>query len=69
MADLFKAKIRNIGTSAGVLIPQDKLIDAGLRIGDEVELSVLSHKKDLSGFGIAKKFKVEFKRDKKIRVF
>ena len=69
MGELFKAKLRKIGTSTGVLIPQERLIEIDANIGDEIELAILPHKKDTSGFGIAKKFTIAFTRDKKVRSF
>ena len=68
MSQTFKVKIRDVGTSVGVIIPQQKLREAHLSVGDEVELALLSPKKDLSGFGIAKKWG-KFVRDKKTREF
>ena len=67
MTEAFKGRIRMIGTSAGILIPKDKLNEAEVCVGDIVELAILPHKKDLSGFGIAKKFTKPFFRDKKVR--
>ena len=61
-------KVRNIGSSVGIIIPQDKLLEAGVEIGDEIEVAILPAKKDFSGFGKAKKFK-NFERDKKVREF
>ena len=69
MGSVIKTKIRNIGTSAGVIIPQDKLQEAGVNIGDDIEIAILPNKKDFSGFGIAKNFKIRFKKNKKVREF
>jgi len=66
MVRAFKVKVRKIGTSAGVLISRDRLAEAQVGIGEEVEVVILSHKPDFSAFGIAKGFR-PFKRDKKIR--
>ena len=67
MTEIFRAKVRRIGTSAGVLISNEKLKQEGIHIGDEIKLTILPTKKDLSGFGIAKNFKIKFRRDKKTR--
>ena len=69
MSELFKAKVRQMGSSAGVLIPQEALIDAGVGVGDEVEIAILLHRKDFSGFGMFKQVKGEFIRDKNTRNF
>ena len=69
MTDLFKVRIRKVGTSLGVLIPFERLKEADLVEGDEVELALLSHKKDFSGFGIARDYTISFVRDKKVRDF
>ncbi|HLC97205.1 MAG TPA: hypothetical protein VJC21_00270 [Candidatus Nanoarchaeia archaeon] len=68
MAELFKAKIRRVGTSVGVLIPREHIAKARLQVGEEVEIALMPHK-DLSGFGFAKRYKVSFQRDKRIRDF
>ena len=68
MGFTIKTKVRNIGTSAGVIIPQVSLLEAGVAIGDEIEIAILAPKKDLSGFGIAKGAK-PFRRDKRDRNF
>ncbi|HLC97988.1 MAG TPA: hypothetical protein VJC21_04370 [Candidatus Nanoarchaeia archaeon] len=68
MAELFKTKIRRVGTSVGVLIPREHIAEARLHVGEEVEIALLSHK-DLSGFGFAKGYRVSFQRDKRIRDF
>lgn len=69
MAELFTAKVRKIGTSLGVLLPKEQLRDADVNEGDELEIAILPHKKDLSGFGMAKGCTVPFIRDKKERSF
>jgi len=68
MAQTFTIKVRQIGTSAGVLLPKEQLQEADVKVGDEIEVAILPHKKDFSGFGIAKKF-TPFKRDKTTREF
>ena len=67
MVEIFKTKIRKIGTSAGVLIPNEKLIKANVAIGENIELAILPVNRNFSCFGIAKHFKVNFRRDKKSR--
>ena len=69
MVKIMKLKLRSIGSSAGVIIPQENLIEAGVKVGDEVEIVILSKKKDLSGFGMGKDFKIPFEREKKDREF
>lgn len=69
MVQLFKAKVRKIGTSVGVLIPKENVGEAQIQEDDEVEIALLSHTKDFSGFGMAKKFIIPFQRDKKTRDF
>ena len=68
MPQIFKAKLRQFGTSAGIILPKERLADAHAAIGEEVELVLLPHKRDFSALGIAKGFK-SFRRDKKIRTF
>ena len=69
MVGVFITKIRKIGSSAGVLIPQDELYQTQTHIGDTVKIAILPKKKDFSGFGFAKNARVPFKRDKKVRDF
>jgi len=69
MAGTFKAKVRQIGSSAGILISQERLRQEEIAIGDEIELAILAHVEDFSGFGIAKKATVPFNRDKSARTF
>jgi len=38
MTEIFRAKVRRIGTSAGVLISDEKLKQEGINIGDEIKL-------------------------------
>ncbi len=40
MPELFKAKLRKVGTSIGVLIPKGITQQEKLKIGEEVELSL-----------------------------
>ena len=41
MAELFKGKVRRVGTSLGVLIPADVVREEELKEGEEIELSIL----------------------------
>ena len=56
MESVFKAKVRRIGTSLGVLIPKELLQEKKISEGDEIELSILKKRKELidRAFGIAK---------------
>ena len=45
MAELFKAKIRKIGSSFGVLIPMEVITKEKIREGDEIEVSIVRRKK------------------------
>ena len=69
MTELLRVKVRRIGTSLGVLLPQEKLRQKHIQEGDEVELALLTHTPDFSGFGLARKATVPFVRDKKVRHF
>ena len=66
MQELFKAKVRRVGTSLGVLIPGRVAKKAQLRTGEEVEIQLLRQKKLRlieEAFGIAKGA-TPFKRQK-----
>jgi antitoxin component of MazEF toxin-antitoxin module len=56
MGTIFKAKIRKIGSSLGVLIPKTLIDNKEIKEGEEVEISLLKKRKDLIAklFGIAK---------------
>ncbi len=45
MSDLFKAKVRKVGTSLGVLIPKQVIEEEEIKEGQEVELSLLKRRK------------------------
>ncbi|MBI2144836.1 AbrB/MazE/SpoVT family DNA-binding domain-containing protein [Candidatus Woesearchaeota archaeon] len=45
MAELFKAKVRKVGTSYGVLIPMEVVTQEKIREGDEIEVSILKERK------------------------
>ncbi|MBS3113558.1 hypothetical protein J4448_00490 [Candidatus Woesearchaeota archaeon] len=70
MSDLFKVKLRKIGTSAGLLVPKGVMEEEKLKVGEEVEV-VLFKKKKLEDiekmFGTAKGAK-PFVRDRTDRV-
>ena len=72
MTEVFAAKLRKIGSSVGVLIPQNRLKALKADVGDTVEVGLLKHRDPreiMEGFGMAKKFREPFKRDKKVRDF
>ncbi len=68
MGDVFKSKVRPIGSSACIIIPQEQMEKNHVRMGQEVEISLLVHKKDFSLFGSVRE-KFPFERDKKVREF
>ncbi len=71
MTDVLKAKLRKIGSSVGILIPQERLEALEVKVGDEIEVALLKHRdeKQLQKmFGIAKQAK-QFIRDKAVREF
>jgi antitoxin component of MazEF toxin-antitoxin module len=45
MAELFKAKVRKIGSSVGILIPKKIIIAENINEGDEIEVNLLRRKK------------------------
>ena len=45
MSDLFKAKVRRVGTSLGVLIPKEIVEVERIKEGQEIELSLLKRRK------------------------
>lgn len=64
MVEIFKAKVRNVGTSLGILLPGKIVREEKIREGEKIEVSIL--KKNLKlieeSFGIARgasKFKRE----------
>jgi antitoxin component of MazEF toxin-antitoxin module len=57
MSELFKTKVRMIGTSYGVLIPKKLMKREKLKKGEEVEIALLKKKKIAlieKAFGITK---------------
>ena len=72
MGEVFSAKLRDIGSSVGLLVPKKQIDSLGLSAGDEIEVAFLKHRTKAeieSGFGVAKDFKHPFARDKKTRDF
>ena len=45
MSDLFKAKVRRVGTSLGILIPKQIAKQERIKEGQEIELSLLKRRK------------------------
>lgn len=45
MAELFKAKVRKVGSSFGVLIPMEVMIREKINEGEEIEVSILRERK------------------------
>lgn len=70
MAKTFRAKVRNVGTSLGVLIPKEIAEEEKVKKGEEIEVSIL--RRDMRNvmrlFGTAKGA-AEFKRDHAEREF
>ncbi|MBS3062353.1 MAG: hypothetical protein J4203_00640 [Candidatus Diapherotrites archaeon] len=70
MSQMFKAKIRRVGTSLGLLIPKDVVVEEDIQEGEQVDVGLLKAKRLESInklFGIAKGAR-SFKRDKSNRV-
>ena len=70
MAEMFKAKVRKVGTSFGVLIPMEVIAKEGIKEGEEVEISMLKKRKlqdVLKAFGTAKGTE-PFERDREDRL-
>ncbi len=67
---LFEAKIRQVGTSLGVLLPKNVVEGDNLKNGETVQMAVLKkdHKLIEELFGSAKGAK-PFRRDRNDRVF
>lgn len=66
MSELFKAKVRRVGTSLGLLIPKEVAEHEKLKEGQEIEVSLLKQRKIedvLKLFGTAKGAK-PFVRDR-----
>ncbi|MEK6891819.1 MAG: AbrB/MazE/SpoVT family DNA-binding domain-containing protein [Nanoarchaeota archaeon] len=66
MSELFKAKVRKVGTSLGVLIPKEVIEEEKIKEGEEIELNLMKKRKleEIEKmFGIAKGAK-PFERDR-----
>ncbi|MEM5793684.1 MAG: AbrB/MazE/SpoVT family DNA-binding domain-containing protein [Candidatus Aenigmatarchaeota archaeon] len=66
MPEVFKTKIRVVGTSLGVLIPKKIAVEQNVKEGEEVEIALLKPDKKAveKAFGIAKG-KLKFEREHK----
>jgi len=70
MPELFKAKVRKVGTSLGILIPKEVIEKQKIKEGEEVEVGLLKQRKleeVLRSIGTAKGTK-PFERDRIDRV-
>jgi len=75
MGEVFRTKVRNVGTSLGVLIPREVAGKENVRVGDDVEINIvrLLSKKEREkiikqAFGMAKRMggkPLKFERDRK----
>ena len=45
MSELFKAKVRKVGTSLGILIPKEVIEEEKIKEGQEIELNLLKRRK------------------------
>jgi len=70
MVETFKVKVRNVGTSLGVLIPKEIVEKERVKNGEEIEVSILRRNlKDIMKlFGTAKDAS-RFERDRTEREF
>jgi antitoxin component of MazEF toxin-antitoxin module len=64
MARMFKAKVRNVGTSLGVLIPKEVAEEEKVKTGEEIEVTIMRRnvRNVMKLFGTAKTAN-EFERD------
>tara|TARA_Y100000310_G_C20442828_1_gene696917 strand:+ start:204 stop:440 length:237 start_codon:yes stop_codon:yes gene_type:complete len=46
MSELFKTKVRSIGTSLGVIIPMEVIKEEGISLGQEIAVGVLKKRKE-----------------------
>jgi antitoxin component of MazEF toxin-antitoxin module len=70
MPELFKTKVRKVGTSLGVLIPKELIEKQKIREGEEVEVGLLKESRLRlieKAFGIAKGAE-PFERDRRDRL-
>ncbi len=71
MPELFKAKIRKVGTSLGLLIPKEIIDAENLKEGQEIDVGLLKTNRVKmidESFGIAKGAKYPFIRDRTDRL-
>jgi len=70
MSELIKTKLRNIGTSFGVIIPLRVVKEEGLKNGEEIEITISKKNPKLleQAFGSAKGAKFKFERDRRERI-
>jgi antitoxin component of MazEF toxin-antitoxin module len=71
MAELFKAKVRRVGSSLGILIPKETADRENIKEGEQIEVSLLKRRnlaKLLKLVGTAKGATVPFERDRKDRL-
>ena len=68
MTEIFKTKVRSVGTSLGILLPKEVIRGEGIKEGEQIEVAIL--KKNLrlieEAFGKAKNAS-KFKREHKDR--
>jgi len=79
MGDIFRTKVRNVGTSLGVLLPKEIVKKENVRVGDEVEVSIFRSlpkeerrkliKKSFGMFRSSRSKLLKFERDRKDREF
>lgn len=64
MVELFKSKVRSVGTSLGILLPSEIVRKENIKKGEEIEVSILKRNLRLikSSFGIDKGTK-KFERE------
>jgi len=74
MPETFRTKVRTVGTSLGILLPKEILKKENVKVGEDVEVSIIKpmskkmRAKLVSElFGIAKGSKLKFERDHKDR--
>ncbi|MEK6888625.1 MAG: AbrB/MazE/SpoVT family DNA-binding domain-containing protein [Nanoarchaeota archaeon] len=69
---IVKARVRNIGTSLGVIIPSEIIKEENIEEGEDIEISILKRQERLKAlselFGIGKGAKHKFGRDKTDRI-
>ena len=69
MVEMFKAKVRNVGTSLGLLIPKQVAIGENIKEGEEVEVSILKERdKEIAKLFGSAKGTSKFKRDHTDRI-